>query len=306
VLTLYFMGLDHESHQHGPDVQMNYLSGVIDPLVGELWEAIHAIEPHTSPLVAVFSDHGQTLVIPDDRHSLRLAFPFEREMGHLFDALGLDIHDFPGEDPDCDAVVASNGGLAHVYLQNHKGRWADVPDFERDVRPVAQAFWDAHRSGIYAPELEGALAGVLVRNVELEGWYAPYHAFNPQGEILSLGEWFSPDNQDRYFPIPQKYADPTHRLDNLVSPYVGDLLLISNYADGFYFGAPITGIHGGLHPEDSGVTLAYGFPGETPEIASKLRIAVESAIQTRCQAEGGRQPSTADLLTGLLAGLQLV
>jgi hypothetical protein len=226
-------------------------------------------------------------------------------MGHLFDALGLDVHDFPGEDPDCDAVVASNGGLAYVYLQNHTGRWADVPDFERDVLPVSQAFWDAHRSGIYAPELEGALAGVLVRNVESGGWYEPYRAVSPQGEILSLEEWFSPDNQGLHFPIPQKYADPIHRLDNLVSPYVGDLLLISNYTRGFYFGAPISGIHGGLHPEDSAATLAFGFPGETAEIATRLRIAVDSAIQTRCRAEGGRQPSTADLLTGLLAGLYL-
>jgi hypothetical protein len=60
------------------------------------------------PFVVIFSDHGQIHVKADDKHSLRLAFPFEREIGHLFDALGLDVHDYPGEDPNCDAVVASN------------------------------------------------------------------------------------------------------------------------------------------------------------------------------------------------------
>ena len=95
VLTVYFMGLDHESHHHGPDVQKSHLENVIDPLVGELWDSILSNDPVSSPIVSIFSDHGQIRVIPDDDHSLRLAFPFEREIGHLFDALGLDVHDYP-------------------------------------------------------------------------------------------------------------------------------------------------------------------------------------------------------------------
>ncbi len=112
-------------------------------------------------------------------------------MGHLFDALGLDIHDYPGEDPDCDAVVASNGGLAYVYLQNRQGRWADAPDFERDVLPVGRAFWEAHTTGRFAEEVQGALAGVLIRDVEKDGWHTRYQALTPNGEIISLGTWFS-------------------------------------------------------------------------------------------------------------------
>jgi hypothetical protein len=81
-------------------------------------------------------------------------------------------------------------------------------------------------------------------------------------------------------------------------------LLISNYAGGFYFGAPVTGIHGGLHPGESGATMVYGWPGAGESEAERLRIAVDGAIQKRCHAEGGRQPSTADLLTGLLAILE--
>jgi len=235
-------------------------------------------------------------VLKDDRHSLRLAFPFEREIGHLFDALGLDVHDYPGEDPDCDAVVAANGGLAHVYLQNRTRRWADVPKFDRDILLVGRAFWDAHQTGKYASELKGALAGVLIRNVEKDGWDAPYQALSPDGEIISLEAWFA--SQPDGF-----YVDPVHRLNNLAGPFVGDLLLISNYADGFYFSTPYIGMHGGLHPEDSQATLVYGFPGVRKSITNIKCIAITDAIQTRCDAEGGRKPSTADLLTGLLAGL---
>ena len=91
------------------------------------------------------------------------------------------------------------------------------------------------------------------------------------------------------------------RLNNLAGPYVGDLLLVSDYANGFYFGAPMQGVHGGLHPQDSAATLVYGFPGAGQDAADQMRVAVQEAIAARCRAEGGRQASTADLLAGLLA-----
>ena len=288
ILTIHFLGLDHESHHHGPGAQIGYLTNTLDPMIGELWDAIPA---DRSLLTAIFSDHGQIEVIPDDRHSLRLAFPFEREMGHLFDALGLDVHDYPGEDPDCDAVVSANGGVAYVYLQNRRGRWADVPDFERDVLPVGRAFWQAHASGQYAAELEGALAGVLIRNVEKNGWRASYQALTPDGEIITMEKWFSTTSG--------RYLDPVNRLNNLTGSLAGDLLLISNYAEGFYFGAPIHGVHGGLHPDDSRAVLAYGFPAVNAYIAENMRIAIMKSIQKRCRAENQRQPTTADMLTGL-------
>jgi len=304
LLTVYFMGLDHESHKHGPEVQMDFLSNVIDPLIGELWNAVVSLDPNPSPLISIFSDHGQIRVKPDDRHSLRLAFPLEREMGHLFDALSLDVHDFPGEDPECDAVVASNGGLAHVYLQNQHARWGDTPEFERDVLLVAKAFWDAHNSGKHATEIKGALSAILIRDVEKYGWFAPYNALSPDSRILTLEEWFSGKNQANGQITNLNSIDPVHRLNNLVSPYVGDLLLISNYQDGFYFSAPTTGVHGGLHPEDSSATLVFGLPGAGKMEAERMRVAVLGSINARCQAEGGRQPSTSDFLTGFLAALE--
>jgi hypothetical protein len=294
ILTVYFMGLDHESHVHGPQAQAGYLAEVLDPLLGELWDEIESTSGAKKPAVLIFSDHGQIGVPADDLHSIRLGFPFEREMGHLFDALGLDVHDFPGEDPNCDAVVASNGGLAHVYLQNRLGRWADAPIFERDVLPVGRAFWEAHASGIYAAELHHALAGVFLRDVEHEGWGTDYLALTPQGDRVSLEAWFAAQPA-------QYYADPVNRLHNLAGPLVGDLLLVSNYASGYYFSQPMPGVHGGLHPEDSWATLALGCPGSSQQGWEAAKKAFVDAVQKRCQLENNRQPSTADLLTGLFA-----
>lgn len=294
VLTVYFMGVDHESHHGGPQTQLDFLTQVVDGYVGELWDAILSLVQDGAdlPFCAVFSDHGQIDVPETDQHALRVGSRFDREVGALFDDLGLDVYDLPGEEPGTDAVFSSNGGLAHVYLRQRKGAWSDPPLWERDVLPVARAFWEAHATGRHAADLEGALAGVLVRFVEQEGWQAPYRALTPAGELVSLETWFAAQP-------PGLYADPVHRLQNLVHPMCGDLLLISNLPVGFYFATAVSGVHGGLHPDDSASTLAFGWPSAGQADWEAAEASIAAAIQARCAAEGGRQPSTADLLTGL-------
>jgi hypothetical protein len=267
---------------------------VVDPQVGRLTDELERLGLWAGTVFAVISDHGQIGVIPDDRHSLRLSFPFDREMGHLFDALGLDVHDVPGEDPNCDAVVACNGGLAHVYLQHRAGRWADKPRFVDDVLPVARALWDAHQTGHYAADLRGALAAVLVRDVERDGWDADYSALAPEGYLLPLTRYLEAHPEIRS-------VEAANRLRHLASPQSGDLVLLSNYAEGFYFGTPLRGVHGGLHPDDSEAVLSLGWPTGSPAQVAALRLAAEGAVADRCRAEGGRRAGIVDLVPAVCA-----
>jgi hypothetical protein len=284
ILTVYFMGLDHTSHQDGPGAQDEYLARVVDPEIGRLVKELEQHGMQQNTLVAVVSDHGQIQVIPDDRHSLRLSFPFDLEMGYLFDALGLDVHDKPGEGPACDAVVASNGGLAHVYLRRRPGEWMAPPNFIDDVLPVARAFWEAHQTGRYAMDLQGALAMVLVRNVEQDGWQADYQALTLDGHFQSVQEYLSEHPEIHT-------VDAATRLRRLACPTSGDLLLVSNYADGFYFGGITTGIHGGLHPEESLAVGSLGWIGATPEQWSKLQETAKAGFT----AAGSARASISDL-----------
>jgi hypothetical protein len=270
LLTVYFMGVDHESHGHGPSAQAGYLEGTLDSLIGELVEGLKRSGWLENCLTVVISDHGQIEVIPDDRHSLRMSFPFDREMGYLFDALGLDVHDYPGEDPACDAVVAANGGLAHVYLQNQQGQWSSPPDFERDVLPVGRAFWEAHSGGRYAPDLQGALAAVLVRSVQAEGWEADYRALTPGGEIVPLEAFLAETAGEE--------TEAAARLHHLAGPRSGDVLLVSNSVEGFYFGGPTVGVHGGLQPGESLCVASFGWPGGD---RAKLEAAAAQAVKER-------------------------
>jgi hypothetical protein len=292
------MGLDHHSHFAGPDHQYDYLTRVVDAQIGRLADELETLGLFDGSLFVVLSDHGQIEVAPDDRHSLRLSFPLDREMGYLFDALGLDVHDLPGEDPACDAVVASNGGSAHIYLQNRQGRWADRPRFAEDVLPVARAFWDANAAGQYAEDLHDALALILIRNVERDGWDADYQAFTPNSPTRSaqspIGDYLASHPEI-------KTVDALNRLRHLASPFSGDLVLVSNYAEGFYFGAPLKGVHGGLHPDDSEAVLSLGWPTASPAQVMALRDSARGVVADRCRAEGQRRAGIVDMVPAVCA-----
>jgi hypothetical protein len=179
-------------------------------------------------------------------------------------------------------------------LHHHTGSWQTPPDFAHDVLPVGRAFWEAGQTGRYSTDMQGALAGVLLRDVQRDGWDAPYQALTPAGEVRPLATWFN-DQPAALF------TDPVHRLNHLAGRYSGDLLLISDYAAQFYFGNAHRGVHGGLHPDDSAATLAFGWPGAPADDWRSVTDAITRAIARRCAAEGGRQPGITDLVTGITA-----
>jgi len=289
VVMAYFMGLDHHSHLHGPDTQAEYLAGTLDAQMGQLLTVLEQQGWLDDTLFAIVSDHGQINAIPDDRHSLRLGFPFDLELVHVFSALGLDVHDKPGEDPGCDAVMGLNGGLAHVHLQRHDGRWADPPYFEADVLRVAQAFHDMNTRGRYAPELQETLELVLVRNVEAHGWDADYEVVLESGQRWPLSAYLEAHPE-------LAYIDAANRLSLMISEAAGDLLLIARGRDGYYFGGPQRGVHGGLLAGESEPVLVLAYPGGNGESITHLHQTFERALRERCAAEGGRQPSVADMV----------
>ncbi len=286
ILTVYFMGLDAYSHTHGPQAQGQYLQRTLDSLLGELYEAVEAAAAaEQPPLWVLASDHGQRAVPEDAQHAVGL-----KDFGEIFQKAGLDLLDHPEEGRHSEAVVALNGGMALLYLRRPGRPWREPPDFQQEVLPIAQRLWEAHRGGA----LENALAGVLVRNVAQEGWYAPYVALTSEGEFLSLEEWFQTQP-------PHLAADPVHRIHNMTSPLSGDIILLANAEEGYYFGHPLKGVHGGLNLVASEACLGLAWPKADPGAWAQARDRFQEAITLRCRIEDDRQPQTADLLTGLEA-----
>lgn len=294
VVTAYFMGLDHHSHTHGPGSQPAYLREVVDPGIGRLLDALAASGMLDDTLLVLVSDHGQIEVTPDDRHSIRLGFPFDRELGHVFEALKLDLHDFPGEDPACDAVMGLNGGLAHVYLQHRARRWADPPRYGEDVLPIAEAFLQMSAQGRYEETLKGSLELILVRDAEHQGWHAEYCAYLGDGHTQPLPDYLAAHPE-------LDYVDAPNRLQLAASAGTGDLILAANGRAGYCFGGPARGIHGGLSRGDSEAVLTFASPGRSADQIEWLRETVDGVVADRCASEGGREPSVADMVPATLA-----
>lgn len=293
IITAYLMGLDHHSHVHGPGSQMDYLVKHIDPQVGHLLDALQRRGLLDEALFAVVSDHGQYQTPGDDPHSIRLGFPFDMELSPLFHALGLDLHDRPGEDPHVDAVVGTNGGIAHVYLRHREDEWPVMPRFEEDVMPVARAFWDMNQTGRYRDELQDTLEAILVRNAQAEGWNAPYAVYQGEDRFLSIEEWAQ---ENAHLPIP----DVANRIQNAANSMSGDLILFAQAERGVYFGKEgYQGMHGSLHESDSACVLSFGFPKTEASNRETAFNAMAQSLSQRCQQENNRMPSIVDM-TGLI------
>ncbi|MGF1507384.1 MAG: alkaline phosphatase family protein [Chloroflexi bacterium] len=286
ITTAYFMGVDHHSHAHGPDAQAGYLRDYIDPQVGRLLEMLEQHGSLGSTLFVMVSDHGHLATPGDDAHSIRLGFPFDMELSPLFHALGLDLHDLPGEDPAVDAVMGLNGGLALAYLRHREEDWPVPPRYEDDVLRVADAFHAMNTTGKYREELKDTLELILVRDCERDGWRAPFRVYLSDGETQSLDEWLA-DHPD----LP--YVDAMNRLMWAASHMTGDMILCARAAEGVYFGADgLRGVHGSLHKGDSEAVMGFALPGsDHVELGEQVR----ALVKARCADEGDRQPSIADM-----------
>ncbi|MCB9136263.1 MAG: alkaline phosphatase family protein [Anaerolineales bacterium] len=295
ILHLYYWGLDHTAHVKGPSSEYGYLTEILDPMLGRFLAEYREMGLMEDTMFVIFSDHGQIEVYADDTHCLQLRFPpLDLGIGYIFRALKRDVLDLPGE-TKVDCVLSMNGGLGHIYVRPRLRGWDHAPKLQRDLLPIAGAFWEATTTGRYYDGLYNALDLILVRDTERDGWNGPYQAYTPNG-LMPLEEYL-PTRSDL------NTLDPIHRLNALSSQNSGDILIFSNYAEGYYFSYPYKGVHGGLHPDDSRALLVYGLPSGTPEQVATFTQKLSSSIETRCQAESGRKVTLADISHGICAAM---
>jgi hypothetical protein len=97
------------------------------------------------------------------------------------------------------------------------------------------------------------------------------------------------------------YVDPVNRLRGAAGATGGDLLLVAKGREGYYFGGPTRGVHGGLLPGESDPVLTFGYPGGDTESTTWLRETVNGVIADRRGNEGNRNASIADMVPVVLA-----
>jgi predicted AlkP superfamily pyrophosphatase or phosphodiesterase len=272
VLTLYLAGTDLYAHvaSEGPDeARRMYLRDVVDPQIGRVVEALRDRGVLDKTWIVSIADHGHTEVKHDAQHALGAAGmaagppKILRAMGYRVRPMKKDVSD---RDP-FSAVLAYGGAMAYVYLADRSKcpaatdlcPWSDMPRYDLDVLPVADAYWRASREGVIAPELEGTIDLVLVRKPRpVDQIDAPFEVYVGDGKTVPVDVYMA----DHPHPT---YVDFAQRLDDLAvgvhGERAGDILLLAHDGDEhhpedrYYFAGLYHSWHGSPSRGDSEVPL---------------------------------------------------
>lgn len=175
MVTLYYGGLDGESHEKGktavlhPDnPQVRYLDEVLDTEMKLLRDRIESLGLLDEFVFLLCSDHGMKDLVADSKH----AFKLSRGVKVIESSPYEDVYDKPIFEGDFDSHIGNNGGAFYVTLRNRETvSWQDDPRFVEDVMPVLGAIQKHRWNG----EMVGAVEEVLGR----ESLQSPYKVYRP-------------------------------------------------------------------------------------------------------------------------------
>lgn len=280
VLTLYLSGTDQYAHvsQEGPDAaRAQYLRDAVDPLVGELRQALEKKRVLDDAFVVVTSDHGHTQVAHEEHNSLEM--DGADEPPEVLRRAGFRVRPFALEEEqsDFDVVLAYQGAMAYVYVADRSAcaapgtscDWTRPPRYREDVLAAADAFHENNASGELVPQIAGALDLVLVREPRPQPETdLPFEVYVGKGRTIPLGKYLAKH------PMPQYVALESRLRDLAVGPAgerAGDVLLIAHnndrlpLAERFYFSPPYRSWHGSAGRKDSEIPLIVARRGWTSE-----------------------------------------
>ena len=259
---------------------------------------------------AVFTftgDHGLSRVAEDDDHSLLLEETLDEELEQIMKKAGFDPLDFATETSH-DAVLAINGGMAHIYVKNRgsicqggsnngapcaqasdctggvcvPAEWSALPRYIEDVLVMAERFYD-NNTGVLHDDPEGNYIGafdiILVRN-PAGGFNGPYEVLVKQGGVfstISLSQAVSDGMVD------SRYVNFEANIQRLQNVRSGDIILLSagmcnNDATGYYFGEQLPGWHGSLCPSDMTIPIIFSFPRGTGAALTRFENIVDDPL----------------------------
>jgi predicted AlkP superfamily pyrophosphatase or phosphodiesterase len=291
VLTVYASGTDAYAHaaQEGPDEGLRrFMTGKVDEKYAELRDALERRGALANRYVVVVSDHGLSEVPHDGSTMLsaadRNAPPTVlTDAGFRLRALQLDV----AEDDDFQAVLAYQGPLAYVYLADRsscakKGTpcdWKRPPRFRADVLKAAQAYFDANRSGRYAPRLKNTLDMILARRPRpFAADDLPFEVYIGGGRLVPVKEYLRKHPHKTWVEFEPRLRDLA------VGRYgerAGDVVLLARNGEGtgpdgrYYFSSSRQeSVHGSPSQQDAEVAMILAHPAQSPEQLEKIARSV--------------------------------
>lgn len=288
VLTVYVTSTDSYAHvaPEGPDQALRRIAtGKLDAELGRLKDALERRGALADRYVIVVADHGHSPV-PEDGSTLLSAAPRA-----VLESAGLRPRPFAlevADDDDFQTVLAYQGPMAYAYVADRSTcaapgtacDWTRPPRFAADVVPVAEAYFQADRTGKYAPAMRGTLDMILTRRPRpFAEDDLPFEVYVGGGRTVPLAAYL------RRHPHPRYVALESRLRELAVGRYgerAGDVLLMARNGDGpgpvgrYYFnGAPQRSVHGSPSRADGEVPLIVAHPARSRD---ELRALVSEVV----------------------------
>lgn len=258
IQIIYLPGLDLFSHvsEDALRKQPNYYQEVIDLIVKKVLGEYKKQGVMDDTWVVFVSDHGHTPVVPDDQHALEVE-DFAEEFDEIGYALRPSLIDVDKD--EFTAVLASQGGLAYIYLADRSAceedevcDWGKRPRWDEDVEPVVKMLER------YNSDPEG-----LARKIDVIITRDPGHeneAFRvwDNGELHDIEAWLERNDLDHQVEFARRLRALT---DGKQRQRVGDIILVPRFGmryaqdERYYFSKPMASQHGSATLEDSRFTL---------------------------------------------------
>jgi Type I phosphodiesterase / nucleotide pyrophosphatase len=273
---VYFPGIDLFTHAspHPLKSQVGYIEDYTDKAVGDVLAAYQklGVLPYT---YAIFiADHGHTPVMDDDRHRLGpddpgSPFAVLQTAGFRLRKASLSL---TPDEQDYQAVLASQGFMAYVYLANrstcpNKGDvcdWNKPPRFRADLMQAARAIYLDNQSGSPVPQAKGTIDLIFARKPVSPGRAAtPFEVFDGR-RLVPIDAYLKRHPR-------RDLVDLKQRMEWLGDgPYgylAGDIVLLANASTAvpvqkrYYFStATHYSWHGSANLDDSHIPLILASP----------------------------------------------
>jgi len=257
ILFLYFAPSDGTSHWWGEEGQKWYLTGVVDGKLARVIKLLEKKGTFDSTLFVLFADHGHSDLVKDREHCIPYGFltdVIKKSTG--YDSIS------KLKSAGNNVVAALEGGMTGLYIKDRVSKdWHTLPAAGQ-LEPICLEF---------LRQSKGRLGAAVYRDVDT----AQFRIIIEENPMeINPDEILKKINREYY------------------SPLAPDVMIFSNYRDGYHFYRdPLSANHGNISADDLNIPIIFSGNGIkcgenreevsivdiAPTIANKMGFSMESA-----------------------------
>ncbi len=241
---IYFGETDAQCHKHGYIGLKRFLKNKIDPEFKKITKLLKSKKLLDKIDFIITADHSQAINKLGNWKIINKT-KLKKLFGEFEDKIKITINKFEEE---ADLIITM-GVSTFIYVKNGKTKqWKDEPDLECDILPIAKQLFLSNKNSSDGKYIDL----IIIWNPLLK----THCVYDENQDIIPVEEYFK--DKCNIYPL------ASERLAGKGDFVNGDIILLSNYQDGFVLVEKLEkGEHGNLSILDSTVPLIFSGNGIT-------------------------------------------